>query len=510
MTDGAKATDGAEAGPPGTASEQPEAPQVSRRGRRATRNAALQGGGELLGKLASLVLFAAMARALGPAEVGVFVFALAFCQIAALPISIGLENLMLMEVARDRRALDRLLPNLVALKLGLTVPLALVAAVVSLAFDLDAGGRTVLLLLGIGVVLEALARTGLFAFYAVERGELVALTLVVQRVAAAALGLAALALGFGLVAVAATYALGAALGLGVAALLLVRTVGIPKGGLDRSTWPGILSRSWPFATQDGLGILLARADSLLLALLATSAAVGRYGAAYRLLEATYFVTFSIGGSFAAMFASLGAQTSPTLRDSFQRSLKLALVVLSPCAVALGLLAEPLSRLLFGAEFAAAGSALRFLAPVVVLMSVAQIAGWLSLNQGRATTVVRASGVILLANLGLNLALIPLLADRGAALAMLATEVVAVALLLGLAVRTVGRVDWVALLAAPAAGSGAMAAVLLTLGGPLVATLAAGAAAYVVAFVVVELVVSPGDLELTIRMLRRRSGQSTSP
>lgn len=486
----------------------PSSTETPARGRRATRNAAVQAGGELLGKLASLVLFAAMARVLRPGDVGVFVFALAFSQIAAMPISIGLDNLLLIEVARDRTALDRLFFNLLSLKLALAVPLAAAAALVALAFDLDAQERATLLLLGVGVALEALSRTVFFAFNAVERGELLAASLVVQRVTAAGMGLGALGAGLGLVAVAATYTAGAALGLGLAVVLLARSVGLPKTGFDPGSWSGIVARGWPFATQDGLGILLARVDTLLLAALATSAAVGRYGAAYRLLEATFFVTFSIGGAFGAMFASLDERTTPTVNESFQRALKLALVVLSPCAVALALLAEPLSRLFFGPAFAAAAESLRLLAPVVVLMSVAQISAWLSLSRRRLATVVRLSGLILLANLSLNIALIPTLADRGAALAMLLTEVVAVVLLLGLALRTVGRLDWVALLAGPAAGSAAMAAAILGLAGPLAASLSGGALAYLLCLVLMELLVSPGDLRLSARVLRRRVGHTT--
>ena len=303
---------------------------------------------------------------------------------------------------------------------------------------------------------------------------------------------------------AATYAVGAALGLGLATVLLARSVGLPKSGPDAASWSGILARGWPFATQDGLGILLARADTLLLAVLATSAAVGRYGAAYRLLEATFFVSFSIGGAFGAMFASLDERTTPTVNESFQRALKLTLVVLSPCAVALALLAEPLSRLFFGPAFAAAAGPLRLLAPAVILMSVAQISGWLSLSRRTPATVVRLTGLILAA----NLALVPTLADRGAALAMLLTEVVAVVLLVRLALRTVGWADWFGLLAGPAAGSAAMAAAILGVGGPLAVTLAAGALAYLLGLVLVELLVSPGDLKLSARVLRRRIGHTT--
>jgi len=85
---------------------------------------------------------------------------------------------------------------------------------------------------------------------------------------------------------------------------------------------------------------------------------------------------------------------------------------------------------------------------------------------------------------------------------------AVVLLVRLALRTVGWADWFGLLAGPAAGSAAMAAAILGVGGPLAVTLAAGALAYLLGLVLVELLVSPGDLKLSARVLRRRIGHTT--
>ena len=90
-----------------------------------------------------------------------------------------------------------------------------------------------------------------------------------------------------------------------------------------------MTTSAPFAVQDVFGALLFRLDAVILSLMATEAAVGRYGAAYRLLESTLFISWALNGAFVAMYAYLGRDTEPTVGAVFQRSVKAALVLLVP-------------------------------------------------------------------------------------------------------------------------------------------------------------------------------------
>jgi O-antigen/teichoic acid export membrane protein len=59
---------------------------------------------ELLGKLSSLALLALLARRTGAAGLGVFVFAIAWAQVAAVLIGPGLDRLLLRREARRSTA----------------------------------------------------------------------------------------------------------------------------------------------------------------------------------------------------------------------------------------------------------------------------------------------------------------------------------------------------------------------------------------------------------------------
>ena len=63
-------------------------------------------------------------------------------------------------------------------------------------------------------------------------------------------------------------------------------------------------------------MMLFRLDTVILSLMATLAAVGRYGAAYRLLEASLFITYALMGAFVPMYTYLDEDSEPTVGGAF--------------------------------------------------------------------------------------------------------------------------------------------------------------------------------------------------
>lgn len=457
------------------------------------KNTSVRAAGEIVGKVATFLLFAVLARAVGESDVGAFVFAFAFLQIATIPIALGCDPYMLREISRDKSASDRLFWNVVALKLTTAVPVLAIAFAVLLAVSDSSTTRWTVIALAPGILIDLVAKTLNSEFNARERGTLLAVSLVVQRVITAVIAITALALGAGVIAVAALYSVGALVGLVTGAVLLARNIGVPRRQVSARSWRGLTSRSWPFALQDIFGTLLFKLDAVLLAALATEAAVGRYGAAYRLLESTLFIAWALNGAFAAMYAYLRRDSAPSIGAVFQRSVKAGLVLLTPVAVAFGLLAEPIMRLAFGADFEDGAAALRLLSPVVVLLGVVTLCTSLIVSRLDPRTMVKLSAAMVALNVALNLALIPGLEERGAATAMLITEAMFVLLAMRVAVQEVGGINWRSMLGAPAVAGVAMAAVLLALGSLPVIALVAGTIVYAGVYLTVERAFSPDDL-----------------
>jgi O-antigen/teichoic acid export membrane protein/peptidoglycan/xylan/chitin deacetylase (PgdA/CDA1 family) len=467
-------------------------------GARAARNTTVRAAAEVAGKLATFVLFAALTRAVGQDGVGSYVIALAFMQVATIPIGVGTDQYLLRQVARDRENLNRLFWNVLGVKLTLAAPIIAIALVVLQFMGYDGRTKQAAYVLTIGVVLTLIGKTFEGVFNATERGDLLAFSLVVTRLVNAVV----LAAGLGVVAVAASYSVGAACGVITCGVVLHRHIGVPRGRADRSTWFGLVTTSFPFAIQDVFNLLLLRLDAIILSLLATDAAVGRYGSAYRLLESTLFVTWALEGAFTAMYAYLRRDSTPTVGSVYQRSLKVALVLLVPVGVVVGVLAEPVCALVFGEDFRAAADPLRWLAPVVPMMCLIVLSGSLISSRLGPRRLIPIAAVATVLNAGLNIALIPGMDDSGSALAMLVTEVFFVSATMYVANREVGGIEWGPTTLAPLTAGAAMTLVMLALMELPLLALVAGALVYVGVFVLLERRIAPGDLSFVEGLLKR--------
>ena len=376
------------------------------------RNTAARAGAEVVGKLLALVLFAVLARETGEPGLGTFVFAMAYLQIASLPVDLGYDRWLVRRLAEDPASERALLGDVLALKLATAVPVFALAIVVVAGSDT----RDAVIALAAGMVFESLGRSVIAVFTVRERGGATAASLLVQRVASAGLGLAALGAGHGVVTVAAAYSAGALLGLVAALMLLGSLPGRPRPAL----WRAHARASAPFSAQEAFTVALLRIDAVLLALLATQAIVGRYGAAYRMFDATLFVSIALAATYSPMFTYLDPERA---RAAYRRSVRAALALLVPIGVVFAVFAEPLCRLIFGAAFEDSAPALRILAPCVPLLGVVTLSVAVYVARADPRPMVRITGLAAVLNVLANLALIPPLEEEGAALAMLITEVV---------------------------------------------------------------------------------------
>jgi len=472
-------------------------------GERAIANTLYRSAGEVVGRLASLALFAEVGRHLGENGLGAFVFAVAFLGFVMVAVDLGLDRYMLRAVVRERAVADSMFFNVIALKLALAIPLFAVGLLGLRLLGYGAEAQATVLALAPGVFADSVARTQAAFFAANERGGPPSLADAIQRICSAALGIAALLAGYGVVAVAATYSAGSMIGVAIGFVLLHRTIGVPSRAVSRRRWRTLAGASIPFAAQDTFTVLLARMDTLLLSLIATQAAVGRYGAAYRLFESTFFITYALTGAFAAMFTYLGADSDPPLRSVFQRSVKASLVLLMPLAVVFAVLADPICKLIYGATFVSAAAPLRILAPCVVLMGVVILTTSLMVSRENPKRMVPLAATMAGINIVLNLILIPFYCDTGAATAMLATEVIYAAWLTRVAARKIGSLEWSATLAGALAAGAAMAAVGWLLNGSLLPALIAATAVYIAVLIAVERLISPRDFAFVIGAARAR-------
>jgi O-antigen/teichoic acid export membrane protein len=183
------------------------------------------------------------------------------------------------------------------------------------------------------------------------------------------------------------------------------------------------------------------------------------------------------------FATLhGAAAIERLRSGFKRGLRLLVILALPIAALAATVGPEAIRVVYGSAFEDAGPVLVILALSLPVFSVWTISGALLTGLDDARSPVLASGLAAALNLALAFILVPRYDAVGAAIANVAAQVLAAAVMLRLASRAVQAGAWEVaavirpLLAAAGAGlvawailqgvTGVAGVVLASLGGAL--------------------------------------------
>jgi O-antigen/teichoic acid export membrane protein len=251
--------------------------------------------------------------------------------------------------------------------------------------------------------------------------------------------------------------------------------------------------------------VLSRVDASMLAAFRSDAVVGNYGAAYRLVESTLFLSWSVGAAVFPMMSRLGPATRPHAGLVYERSVKLLLGVTVPIAVGAAVLADGVIDLLYGTDFAPAADALRLLAPTIALYPVSYVAGLLLVSQDRQVAATITYGVVAAENVLLNLVLISRYSLYGAAVGASISQVLVVVALVW-AAGPAGPVRWARAVAGPVVAGAAAAVTMFGLRGVGVVPAAlSGGVVYALALLGFERLVYPGDLRSVREMMRGRPG-----
>lgn len=470
-------------------------------------NAGFRAIADIGSKIATAALYLLLARKTGAGEFGIFTFALSFAGIAVTLGQFGQEVVLIREVARDRSRLDTYYSDVLFSKIVLSVPPLLAALGIAALSGMSGHRLVVILLMGLGFIADFLIGVSFAVFQAYERMGLVPIVLVSQRWLTTIVAGTALFMGQGIVAVAAIYCGGALLASAFAAWLLFRRVGRP---LLRFDLKGAL-RVAREGSSVGIGliavILLARIDASMLAIFSSSREVGQYGAAYRLLETTAFVTWAVNTAVLPTMSRLSPSTTPPVGLVFERALKLLLALTIPFAVGAAILATPLISLLYGSEYHRAGEALLLLSPTILLFPISSLASQLFYSQDVRKVVARTYSLILVENVVWNLVMIPRFGLYGAAAGTAVSELLVAGTLLLRSGTLHGPLSARRVLAGPLLASSASAAAMAALAPSLALAIPIGILAYSAVILAFERLAFPEDFALIGHFAARLRGGS---
>lgn len=403
--------------------------------------------GDAAARVGMLLVTIVAARALDPGEFGLYLGFSAVVLLAASLWDLGVGTVLTREVAAGRVAPGKALPRLVSLRVR-TFPLWLLTFAMGtfiLTRNEPADAGTILAFAGVSLVfgthsLAVAALRGLLQFRAaslsVAGGRW--LTAVTSAVAlwAAPESEAFMWLG-------ASFLAGEAFTLVLATAALIRTKGSGvqvDGGVARPAEALTLRSAAPFAANGILAMVYNRLDIVIVAALASSAAMTEYAPASRIQDVLYAIPGTVGAvAFPLMSRAWpGAGGPERVRRLVVQTVVLGLAVALPVAVVVFVFAPDLLRLVLGPEYVQAATPTRILVWFLPLAVIQAPLLALLAAMGRGTDTTRVLFGTFLIAMASHMALDPWAGASGAAVASLTRDIGAVAVV-ALLVRRQARV-----------------------------------------------------------------------
>ncbi|MEP7287936.1 MAG: oligosaccharide flippase family protein [Chloroflexota bacterium] len=419
----------------------------------------------LFNRSIDLAFAAIMLRVLGPADAGIYYYAVVVFGWFDTLTNFGLNLLLTREVSMDRSSAGRYLLNSSILRLllaGAGVPVLAIFLLIQvllqqahLAQPLEPIGVAALLLLYVGLVPNSISYGLTALFYAFEKAEIPAATSTVSAILKAVFGLGALLAGWGVVGLA---GVSIVLNLITLAILSIQARGLlaqhatttnspaPRATLDRSLIRGMVYASWPLMLNNLLSGLFYKIDVTLLEPSKGPKVVGQYSTAYKWLDALGIIPSLFTMALLPLMSRQAKEDKAGLQRSYHFAVKLLVSLALPVAVVTTFIAPALIGVLGGTRFLPEGAiALQLMiwfAPVGWINSLTNYL-LIALDQQRPMRWAFVMGVGF--NIIANLLFIPLFSYKAAAVITILSEVVLQVAFYRLLRKSLGTVPWIEML-----------------------------------------------------------------
>lgn len=320
----------------------------------------------------SLVLVIAIARYLGADRFGEYSFIKSTFTIFFVISSLGLDQLITRDVARNNNDASKYLMNLGVLNIGFSFLMAMAMNLFVYWSNYPQEVIAATIVMSSALVAATLSNISRSIIAAYERFELQTLLISGENIIRVTLGTTALLLGYGLVTL-------------ISIITVVRFMGsvISLGIIHRKLMPLKWSFEFKFITRifktipsfsliSIFSVLYWRIDVIMLSQFCSMVEVGVYTAAFRLMEVMKSIPLSLKQALFPIDARAFGMNNTLFAEHTQKSLKYLVVILLPMAAGTTIIAENIINLIYGNHFTGAIIVLRILVWTIVPYGLAMM------------------------------------------------------------------------------------------------------------------------------------------
>jgi O-antigen/teichoic acid export membrane protein len=482
-----------------TTSTPQQAPTVAR----LASNTIVQAVGIPLQSLVSLGTYAAITRYLGPSAFGDYTTATVFLLIPVAFADIGLSAIVVREISAVPERAEAVLRASYSLRLIISAVAIAVTVGTSFVLPFDHRARVAILIMAFGAFLSLVNLSVMPVLQVQLRMQWAVFANLAGRIVTFVATLAVLALGLGFKAVVVANVIGLAVILAVG-VYAVRSAHTLRPSIDVAYWRRFLKASLVL----GLGLAIMqvyfRVDTVLIALLRPAAEVGLYGAAYKFIELTQGLAYTVFVSMFPALSAFAARGDSRFASLAQKGFDVLLAAALPLTIGMVFAARPLLEATAGDRYGAAAGVLQILAFYPLLAFVDGLLWRILIASHHERTLLLIGVSILTLNIALNLVFIPVYGYRAAAITSIGSEAFSLALGVIAVRRRVGFLPQLDYLPAVVLAGLVMTGVMLALPVERLVAAVVGGILYIVV-----LVLLPGTVRLTVRELVEALGAAVA-
>lgn len=376
----------------------------------------------------SIFVIGYIARTLGQADYGKFLFAFTFVAMFGSITSMGLRTITVREIAEDKSKVSVFLGNILTLRFFLAL-----IAVVAIFFVVNLMHypqitKIIVYIISLTVVFNTVSGTFMDTFQAYETMEYVVYTQFVSGIVLTALSVIVLYIGYRLIGLTLVYCFGSFLALIISALYLFRRITTPKIKIDFSFWKKSLYKGAPFFYPSLVASVGAKIGIIFLSKMSGDISVGIFGAANNLVEKLVIIPDGICTAIFPTMAALYQSSKDEAAILFQRFFLYLFLITLPIAVGTTILAKPIITLIYGIEYQAAILILQILVWWLFLTFLTMLQGYAlgAIHQEKKAAIVPF--IVTPCYIVINLLLIPHFKEIGAAISSVITGILSFAIL----------------------------------------------------------------------------------
>ena len=365
------------------------------------------------------------ARYLGVENFGIISLALSITGIYMIFTDLGLNTLIVREIARDKSFGDKYTSNILLIKLLLTImTLILIIITVSLlGYDLEV--KNVIYIITFSIMISTFTNYFGSVFQANQRMLYVAL----YNLLTSSIILIGVFVGIyyklDLYFFTIIYLISNAIVFIYMFQIYVKTFSFPKWNINLNLWKPLLKEAWPFGLTSLSGMIYTYIDTIMLSVLQGSEAVGLYSAAYRIMLIMLFFPNAINLTLFPVMSKYYKTSKKSLQQLHQIYFKYMLLFGLPIGFGTTILANKIITFIFGQGYLQSGMILQILIWTIVLTFIGASFVQILQSTNNQLVITKISVVCVFVNIVINLFLIPLYSYIGASIATVITEVILV-------------------------------------------------------------------------------------